>query len=181
VDRPYVELATLYAAAGRGDVAQRLMEEYGRVVDPWERGHVAGERMEFGSLFDDSIAVAEIALAHGRTEEAIARLRRYLEGPRCELCGLFEMAQAYDVAGQPDSAAVYYEKTVSTPSWWRINAWSTIPVAYRRLCAYYAKKGDAANAREYCGDLVALWKDADPKLQPEVRAARQAMGEAAAH
>lgn len=173
VDRPYVELATLYAQAGRADVARRLVSQYVNEVDAWSRGHIARERMEFGSLFADSVAMAEIALGHGHEDEAIARLRRYLDGAHCELCGLFEAGEAYDRAQQPDSAAEYYERLVTTPSWWRIRAWSTIPVAYERLCDIYGKKDDRAKARRYCGDLVKLWKDADPELQPAVRAARK--------
>jgi hypothetical protein len=154
-------------------LVRRLMHEYVHDVDPWSRAQNVLIGREFGGYVSDSLAIAEIALDEGRPDEAITRLRRSLDGPRCPLCGLFELGDAYDRAQEPDSAAVYYERLVTTSSWWRINSWSTIPVAYQRLCTFYGKKDDRAKARRYCGDLVKLWSDADPELQPEVQAARK--------
>lgn len=40
--------------------------------------------------------------------------------------------------------------------------------AYRRLGELYEAKGDRERVMEYFGNLVELWRDADPELQPVV-------------
>ena len=168
-DRPDVRLAQVYAEAGRPGVARRLLAEYERTVDEWFRLQQRG----------DSAALAEVALAEGRAPEAIATLRAFVTGagPRCAICGLFELARAYDRAGQRDSALVYYERFATLPPL-RPPAgvpWSSLPQAYKRLGELYEEKGDRAKALEYYGKFVDLWKDADPELQPVVRDVRQRM------
>jgi predicted Zn-dependent protease len=159
-DRPYVVLARQYAAAGRPEPARRLLTEYQLVVDEWFRLQNPGY----------PLAVADLALAEGRLNEAIAKLRQYLDGPRCELCGLFELARAYDRAGQGDSAIAYYERLVATPSQQRIGqAWSSLPQSFKRLGELYEANGSREKAAEYYGRFADLWKGADPELQPVVR------------
>ena len=43
---------------------------------------------------------------------------------------------------------------------------------YKRLGELYEQKGDRANAADYYGRLVDLWKGGDPEFQPVVREAR---------
>ena len=45
----------------------------------------------------------------------------------------------------------------------------------QRLGALYRARGENAKARDYYGRFVALWKDADPELQPIVAEARAAL------
>jgi tetratricopeptide (TPR) repeat protein len=99
-------------------------------------------------------ARAAIALAEGRFEEAI---------------------DAYDRAGQSDSALAVYERFVITPWMARMDDDVFLPRAYERLGELYEQRGDTAKAIYYYGKLVELWKDADPELQPRVEAARRAI------
>jgi hypothetical protein len=48
-------------------------------------------------------------------------------------------------------------------------------VVYERLADLYKQRADTANAIRCYGKLVDLWKDADPKLQPRIEAARRAI------
>jgi hypothetical protein len=45
-------------------------------------------------------------------------------------------------------------------------------VIARRLGELYEARGDRAQAREFYGRFVDLWKDADPELRPVVRDGR---------
>jgi hypothetical protein len=42
-----------------------------------------------------------------------------------------------------------------------------------QIAQMYDAKGDTAKAIEHYRDFTELWKDADPVLQPRVRAARE--------
>lgn len=93
-----------------------------------------------------------------------------MDGPRCELCGLFEFARAHDQAGEADSAIKYYERLVNTPTLLQLyEVWSSLPFACRRLGELYQAKGDRQKAVQYYSAFVDLWKEADPDLQPQVR------------
>jgi hypothetical protein len=97
------------------------------------------------------------------------------------------LAQAYEIAGEPDSAMAVYERYVTTPWLHRVLPGGSLaspaagfdpywlPVVYERLGALYEQRGDAAKAMHYYGKLVDLWKDADPELRPRVEAARRAI------
>ena len=89
-------------------------------------------------------------------------------------CGLSDIARAWDVAGQPDSAIALYERYLATP-WDRRIGWdaSELGAAYERLSQLYDTKGDHERAVLYAAKLVTLWLDADPELQPRVQAARR--------
>jgi hypothetical protein len=41
-----------------------------------------------------------------------------------------------------------------------------------RIAQLYDARGDTAKAVEHYRDFIELWKDADPELQPRVKAAR---------
>jgi len=49
---------------------------------------------------------------------------------------------------------------------WRANA-------LEYVANHYDRAGNAAKARLYYAQFVELWKNADPELQPRVRAARR--------
>ena len=121
-------------------------------------------------------ALGEIALADGRTDEAIAAFRRSSRSDsgvvepawsgRTEL----RLARVYDKAGQADSALRHFERLTApemavgltfAPS-------PALALAPRRLGELYEAKGDFANAIKNYEAFVKLWKDADPELQPQV-------------
>ena len=171
LNRPYLALAAFYAEAGRPEAARRLLAEYERLVpERTRRGHP-------GRL----TAAAAIALAEGRVEDAILGYRAWIEQAENPADGLFELATAYEHARQPDSALAVYERSVTAPG---VRAPLVLfdPVDARafaatlqRLGALYRARGERAKARDYYGRFVALWKDADPELQPIVAEARTAL------
>lgn len=169
-DRPYVGLARAYAEAGRPDVARRLLAEYERTLDEWFR-------LQWRNQSNYSVAIGEVALDEGRVSEAIAELRRYVDGARCPACGLFELARAYDRAGQADSAVAYYEQLARTPVGGPFAPvkWVSLAQSYKRLGDLYEEKADRDKALARYGKFVDLWKDADPELQPVVRDVKQRM------
>ncbi len=159
-DRPYADLADFYARAGRVSDAERLLAEYARVVPEVLRRGDAGRFSAAGA----------VALAHGRARDAIASYRAFRDESGCMVCGLFEIASAFEQTGQPDSALVTYEQIPTTPATFRLfNDSHVLAATYRRLGELYQAKGDRAKARDYYSRFLDLWKNADPELQPAVR------------
>ena len=114
-------------------------------------------------------------------QEAIVGYRAWTERAENPADGLFELATAYERARQPDSALAVYERTVSAAGvraplvlFDPVDA-HAVAATLRRLGELYAARGDHAQAREYYGRFVDLWKDADPELQPLVVDARAAL------
>jgi tetratricopeptide (TPR) repeat protein len=163
-DRPYVELAWFYAEAGRPDRAKQLLSEYDATVP---------EAVRRSRPFRHGAAAA-VAFAEGRIQDAIAGYRARYDEDNCAVCGLFELARAYERAGQRDSTIAVYERAVTTPGLMRLFEESaTLGPTYKRLGELYEERGGAARARDYYKRFVDLWKDADSVLQPEVREIRQ--------
>lgn len=167
LDRPYPHLALALAWVDRPDAARRLLAEYeatpeadhGREARLWTLG-----------------AAGAIALAEGRTDEALAAFRQFDERSGCETCAYAWLARAYDRAGQTDSARVFYERTVNTPSaqiWYDAGH---LAHSYRRLGELYGARQDIDRAAGYYQRFLELWRDADPRLRPQVAAAEAALG-----
>jgi tetratricopeptide (TPR) repeat protein len=172
LDRPYSELAYSYALAGRTAEAKRLLSEYESAVP-------AGIRQGDPTWYR---ARGWVALAEKRPKDAIPEFQAIgPKGQRAEW-GHWDLGVAFERAGQPDSAVAQYELAAAPGgSGLKViqeNAWALAP-SYKRLGELYEERGDKARASEYYGRFVDLWKDADPVLQPEVRQARQRMGELA--
>ncbi len=161
VDRPYTILASAYAAAGRIDVAQRMMAEY---ADSVPKGFQKGDA-------NASLAAGDIAAAQGRPADAIAAYRRMRTEIGCPQCGLFDIAAQFQKLGEPDSALVYYEAGLANSGPQRAIFTDPITLAatYQRLGELYEAKGDRKKATEYYLKLADLWKNADPELQPIVK------------
>jgi eukaryotic-like serine/threonine-protein kinase len=170
-DRPYEWLARFYTKAGRVDESRRLMAEYERVVPAGLRRANPLRHMAEG----------DIALAEGRLQDAHTSYRAWHDEVSCGACGSFERAVVYERSGQPDSALVYYEHYVVTPEPYRIfeDAFS-LARTYKRLGELYEARGDRAEALDYYGRFVDLWKDADPELQPVVKDVRGRIAQLAA-
>ncbi len=171
-DRPYLDLARLYARAGRLDQAKRLVAEFERNV---------GEGLRRGVSLRHA-AAADIALSEGRTQDAITGYRAWYDENEygCPSCGWLELAGTYDKARQSDSALALYERIISTPGMFRLffhfvdDSYGLAPT-FKRLGELYEARGDRAKALEYYGRFVDLWKGADPELQPVVRDVRARM------
>ena len=126
--------------------------------------------------------LAEIALAEGKPLDAVTEFRRgdvgYDGAPadECAPCLPFNLARAYDAAGQPDSAALSFERYLSTPYWRKAEPDMDpirLPAIRERLAQLYEALGQPEKAAEQYRAFIELWKDADQELQPRVSDARQ--------
>ena len=89
------------------------------------------------------------------------------------------MGLAFERAGLPDSALAHYQRwaNIGENIWEAGVYYHSDPIAYLRLGELYETKGDRAKAIEYYGAFTELWREADPELQPKVRATRQRIAE----
>jgi len=164
-DRAYFGFVSFYARAGVPERAREYIDRFEAETDA-ETQEDAAEGLHY--------ALGEIALAEGRYDDAIAEYRQFREGlPGCHICGLFELAEAYDRAGQADSARAYYERYLDAPQLFRggsdnSNLWRTL----RRLGELQEERGETALALEYYNRFVDLWQDADAMLEPYVEDVR---------
>jgi len=172
IDRPYVSLAGLYAAAGRVADARRMLTAYNESVD---NGLRRADAARYG-------AAGAIALAEGRTEDALTAFRTLAAEGTGPFPGIVELAESFDRAGRVDSAIVHYERFVAAHDRFAATllvvndavahaALVTGP-CYRRLGELHERRGDRDKAIDYYTRFVELWNDADPELQPQVRDVR---------
>ena len=114
-----------------------------------------------------------IAWAEGDPTGALELLDRGRESLRCRTCWLTERAWLVEDLGSPEEAIEAWEASatqLSRPM--LVNAFQW-PIAYERLCHLNAQYGEATKAAQDGAQGVELWADADPELQPRVRAAQQ--------
>jgi tetratricopeptide (TPR) repeat protein/tRNA A-37 threonylcarbamoyl transferase component Bud32 len=119
-------------------------------------------------------ARGQVALAEGRAADAIPLFR---EADRtyasCHRCAMIDLARAFDLAGQRDSAILYFQQFVTTPTGDMFENQDWLAGSYKRLGELYEAAGDLPRAVTNLEKFVELWKDADPELQPKVREARE--------
>jgi DNA-binding SARP family transcriptional activator/uncharacterized protein HemY len=172
-DRPYADLAALYARAGQPGRARALLEE-------WEAAVPAALRRRSGQVRARPFwgrtlpwALGEIALAEGRPDEAVHQFRQ-ANHASCLICTLPHLGRAYEAAGRPDSAIAVYERYLRTPFAFRLfyDAEWRAPVL-ERLGQLHEAHGDHARAAEHYRSFIEVWQAADPELQPRVREARR--------
>ena len=126
-----------------------------------------------------SIARGAVYLADNKPIEAIEQFRRALESrmfseDACRICALSWLGRPYEPAAENDSAIIAYERYLSTGDPDRIGTdgmWRAIVL--RRLGELYAQRGETTKALLRLREFVTLWKDADPELQPQVKAAER--------
>jgi tetratricopeptide (TPR) repeat protein len=172
IDRPYVSLAELYAAAGRVADARRMLTAYNASEDSALRRADAARHGAAGA----------IALAEGRMDDALAAFRMLAAEGTGPFPGIVQLAELFDRAGKADSAIVYYERFISAHDRFAAtllilsdvaaDAALVIGPSYRRLGELHERRGDREKAIDYYTRFVELWKDADPELQPQVRDVR---------
>ena len=167
-DRPYLELAGLYAVAGRPEDAERLLARFddqtGPVLTPSDR-------------IERRFAVGMLALAQGHVEEALVAMesviaeKKTFEGWNLPFLGL-----AQERAGQPAAAQATYEQYLASPSMFRvIYDRDLLGTVLERLAALYAEAGERERALTTYQRLVDLWAEADPDVQERVAEARRAI------
>jgi tetratricopeptide (TPR) repeat protein len=174
IDRPYLEAATALALAGNAAKARAMIERYRT-----EMTDTSIRRVQEPELHN---ALAEIALADGKPSDALAEFRRGdvgydgLPANECAPCLSFNLARAYDAAAKPDSAAAYFERYLTTPIWFKLEADMDpvrVPAIRERLGQLYESLGKTDKAVEQYRAFIDLWKHADPELQPRVADARR--------
>jgi tetratricopeptide (TPR) repeat protein len=165
-ERPYGRLVRLYALVGRPDRARTVMAGFER------RAEQARSRFD---RRDRRVMTGLIALAERRYDEAQSELRAADEGT-CTVCVLPDLARAYDLAGNADSAIAVFARYIdgpSEPGRLVFVDWANLAGAHKRLGQLYEAKGEREKAASHYARFVELWKDADPELQPRVREVRE--------
>ena len=172
-DRRYDELARFYAAAGEPARAREMLAEAG-VNDSIIGRDLKAER---------SWTRGVLALAQGRTAEAVTELETAEKFHVCQICPLPDLGRALEAAGRVREAAVVYQRYLTTPWMWRYEpdavelGWTT-----QRLAELQERLGEPQAAVATYSRLLELWRDADPPLQAilsDVRVRMAAVREAA--
>jgi tetratricopeptide (TPR) repeat protein len=168
IDRPYLALASTYAAAGRADRARDILRQFDADADTtMRRAHVNARDGVLG----------DIAIAEGKPREAIPLYRSAAKSNHRrrdrEIVAVFaRVGRAFDLAGEPDSAIANFERFLTTPAYARFQADEDpllLASTYKRLGELYENKGDRQKAGLYYRKFVDLWHDADAELQPKVK------------
>jgi len=161
-DRPYLELAEVFARAGSPAFAKRLVEDMRTHFDASDlkrlRSHLR-------------LVEGEIALADGRPEAAMELFGGAFEDA-CHICPLPGLARAYEEAGRQDSAIAAYTRYVETPYSDRFLPYSYPLGQHERLGELHDEAGNLNEAAQHYARFVELWAEADEELQPRVRAAQ---------
>jgi len=174
VDRPYLFAAWTLARAGNAEKARAMLARY--------RTEMTDTSLRRDQEADVHAVLGEIALAEGKPRDALPELRRsdvgYDGAPvnECAPCLPFELARAYDAAGKPDSAALFFEQYLATPYWDKGSVQMDpvrVPAIRERLGQLYESMGKTDKAVENYRAFIDLWKNADPDLQPRVADARK--------
>ena len=184
LDRPYLPVAFAYAAGGQPQKARELLNEFEREIQPtYRRADETQRHWTWGA----------VAMAERRYADALREFQTFAAGRRnCIPCGLASLAQAYDRAGQPDSAIAVYERYITTPDATRLGSWrvgdddaTQLAPAHKRLGELYELRGDRERARRHYGRFIELWKNCDPELRPQVEETKQRLlqltGDASTH
>lgn len=171
LERPYSELALIYATTGRTERARQLLDEYDANVDNALRHFI--ERLAY------RMARSALATAEGKSGGAIQAARAAQVNSGCQRCPLPMLARAFEAAGQPDSVIATYESYLATSHMYALDIFDRwhLGETYERLGQLYDAKRNAQKAAEFYSRFVELWKDADPELQPRVTAARNRLAE----
>jgi tetratricopeptide (TPR) repeat protein len=178
IQRRHRDFAALFARLGDVARARQLIDEHLRVVTEREYPTIGARIRGFTS-------VATVLTAEGKPTEAVARIREACSAMSgafvvCDSLAFLEVAEAYDRAGQADSAIAAYRRFVEL----RARRWFApttvldivtprIAPTWRRLGELLESKGEKKSAIEAYERFLDYWRNADPELQPTVRAVRE--------
>jgi tetratricopeptide (TPR) repeat protein len=118
---------------------------------------------------------AWLAMATARYDEAARAFQQAGPGlpPFVDRLVSVATADAYDLAGQRDSAVANYEQFLTIPDLFGETDGFFRAGVHKRLGEMYQSKGDTAKAESHYVQFLELWKDADTELQPKVREVRE--------
>jgi tetratricopeptide (TPR) repeat protein len=163
-EAPYVETVGAYAFAGRVDRANAMLSQWDarRRTSPTTQDSARAHAMRgVIALQSKQYGVAQTEL-HAADEVG------------CAICEAALLARAYDLDGKADSAIAVYERYIDTPILERSTVDGLfLPAVHKRLGELYEARGERDKAVQHYRTFIALWKDADPELQPKVTDARQ--------
>jgi tetratricopeptide (TPR) repeat protein len=135
------------------------------------------ERDQAALAFEPAGGMAQytawVAFAEARWQDVITATtdaERYFEMDR--RAGAALRGIAYQGLNRPDSAAAAFERFLALRDPLPLTDGSWKAEVLRRLGEAYEEVGDRAKAIERYEQFVALWADADPELQPQVRDVR---------
>jgi tetratricopeptide (TPR) repeat protein len=114
---------------------------------------------------------ADVALAEQRYDDAVREYRASDRGS-CTVCVLPDIARAYDLAGNADSAIAVFARYADGAERPAGTDARYLPGVHKRLGELYEAKGDRAKAASHYARFIEYWKNADPDLQPMVAEAR---------
>ena len=164
VERPYGYLVQLYSLAGDTRKAREMLLAFSAA-----RATMRRETDDIGKHYSEG----HIALAERRYADAI-REYRAADAGSCMTCAAATLARAYDLAGKGDSAIIEFERYLGRIDLDTDGIHSAfLAGSHKRLAELYDERGEREKARSHYAKFVELWKDADPELQPLVRAARE--------
>ena len=174
IDRPYLLAAGALARLGSPEKAKAMLSRY--------RSEMTDTTIRRQQASGVHGVQGEIALAEGKPRDAIAEFRLGDVGydgypaSECGACLWFDLARAYDAAGQADSATVLFERYLSTPFYNKVDVALDpirVPAIRERLGQLYESMGKTDKAVEQYRAFIDLWKNADAELQPRVAEARR--------
>ncbi len=162
--RPYFDLAQAHALTGRPALARAVLTDHdANIKDPVALRAERDRR---------ALTLGAILMAEKKYADAITELRKADFG-KCTACVMPLLGWAYDMAGQKDSAIAVLDRYRRSPDLERSNLDPVfLAASLKRLGDLYDAKGDAKHALEAYEGFTRLWQDADPALQPQVKAMR---------
>lgn len=165
--RPYFDLVHFYVEADHADAALDWLNRFEAARPPDQREDDP----------DWHAALGEVALVEGRYGDALDQLRAAHElATPCSICWLAEIGDAFERAGQPDSAVATYTRYLEMPFLFRAeadahNLWRIL----LRLATLHEEAGRPRDALRYYGWFLDLWSGADASLDGHIQAARRSM------
>jgi tRNA A-37 threonylcarbamoyl transferase component Bud32/tetratricopeptide (TPR) repeat protein len=173
--RRFGEFSNL-AALGEGKAARALLTLYRAAARA--AGKDSADFVREGTAASMH-AEMDVLMAEGRGTEALAILRQLADSGKSHgVDALSHFWSAFALAGQRDSALVYAGKWLDLRDPRKLaidkSNWVT-PRLLIASCRLADEVGDVARRARFCGELVALWRDAEAELQPVVADAKARM------
>ncbi len=158
--------ARTLARAGDLGGARAALEAFERYTPEWATSEHRNART----------AYAELALAEGRPEAALALLREPHPDADWTRDTAAQRGRAFDALAQPDSAIAWWEVLAddrSAAAFLRVRR--DLPMVLPRLADLHEAAGNAARARELRLEYLRMRSDPDPELRPRAEAVRRQM------